>query len=136
MLLTIYFDGQFWAGLIECREEGRTSAIRHVFGPEPTDPQVWAFIQRDLPALLHRMTTSVASGPPRPRPANPKRLARQAAKALAAPAVSSVAQEALKAQQAAHKKVRRERSKQQREAQAEARYLQARQKAKQRHRGK
>lgn len=136
VFLTVYFDGQFWAGLVERHEGGRVSAIRHVFGPEPTDPQVWDFIQYTLPALTGRMGASVDGPPPRPRPANPKRLARQAAQAMAAPAVSSVAHDALQAQLAARRKARRAQGKQQREERARARHEQARRKAKARHRGK
>lgn len=37
---TIYFDGQFWCALIERCEGGRTYAGRHVFGSEPSNPEI------------------------------------------------------------------------------------------------
>ena len=50
VFLTIYFDGQFWIGLIECVDDACLSAsrlqaprlrvARHIFGSEPSDSEV------------------------------------------------------------------------------------------------
>lgn len=39
-ITTIYFDGQFWCALIERCEDGKTYAGRHVFGAEPSNPEI------------------------------------------------------------------------------------------------
>lgn len=52
MKLTIYFDGSFWCGLVEVEDNGHYQAIRHVFGPEPKDADVWEFVTKRLPHLL------------------------------------------------------------------------------------
>ena len=49
MKLTIYFDGSFWCGLVEVEDNGHYQAIRHVFGPEPKDADVWEFVTKCLP---------------------------------------------------------------------------------------
>ena len=42
--LTICFDDPFWVALVETEENGQYRVARHVFGPEPTDPQIEEFI--------------------------------------------------------------------------------------------
>lgn len=32
MKLTVYYDGQFWVGVIEVVNDGKLRAIRHLFG--------------------------------------------------------------------------------------------------------
>lgn len=39
-ITTIYFDGQFWCALIERCKDGKTYAGRHVFGAEPSNPEI------------------------------------------------------------------------------------------------
>lgn len=41
---TVYFDGQFWVGMVERMEEGGLSAARVVFGAEPSDEEVFRFV--------------------------------------------------------------------------------------------
>lgn len=43
MKLTVYYDGQFWIGVIEVVIEGKLRAVRHLFGKEPKDSEVFAF---------------------------------------------------------------------------------------------
>lgn len=35
--LTVYYDGQFWVGLVKHAEDGRFSIVRIVFGKEQTE---------------------------------------------------------------------------------------------------
>lgn len=39
--LTVYFDGAHWKALYELRYDGLLSIAEHVFGAEPTDPELW-----------------------------------------------------------------------------------------------
>ena len=43
-ITTIYFDGQFWRALIERCEDGKTYAGRHVFGAEPSNPEILSWM--------------------------------------------------------------------------------------------
>lgn len=40
MILTVYYDGQFWVGVIEIQENGRLKAYHYVFGTEPSDTEL------------------------------------------------------------------------------------------------
>ena len=48
MYLTVYFDGQFWIGLVECADADRLQVARHIFGAEPSDNEVLEFVLSDL----------------------------------------------------------------------------------------
>lgn len=85
MKLAVYFDGQFWVGVVEEEIHQSLRVARHIFGAEPKDTEVLAFVNRHLPGLLDlstedlvqpsagRIATSVVAK------INPKRRARQAA---------------------------------------------------------
>ena len=42
--LTVYHDGQFWVGLAEHVEGGRSGVTRFVFGAEPSDEEILRFV--------------------------------------------------------------------------------------------
>lgn len=67
MKLTIYFDGSFWCGLVEAEFDGHYQAIRYVFGPEPKDADIFAFIATRLPHLLEQSGTVSAKKRPEKR---------------------------------------------------------------------
>ncbi|WP_431811012.1 DUF2992 family protein [Lysinibacillus sp. FW12] len=48
MKLTIYYDGQFYIGLIENISENKYKAYRYVFGNEPKDHEVLDFVNKNL----------------------------------------------------------------------------------------
>ena len=149
---TLYFDGRFWVGVLECRERHHggdvngqaitVRAARHVFGAEPSDVELYDFLLTHGGALIDR----AAASPPVPasRPvgssstprANPKRAARQAAKEAARARPSTAAQAALAAAReetatrASHDRSRRRRQ------QADEDWARRRQRAKRRHRGR
>ena len=54
MKLTVYYDGQFWVGVIEVVNDGKLRAIRHLFGQEPKDSEIMHFVNNQLlPTLSH-----------------------------------------------------------------------------------
>ena len=98
--LTVYHDGQFWVGLAEHVEDGRYGVARIVFGAEPSDEEILRFVASEWEKLsFFGDDPAEASKPAK----NPKRRAREAAKALKRPAVSTKAQQALAAQREAMK---------------------------------
>ncbi len=130
--LTVYHDGQFWVGLAEHVEDGRYGVARIVFGAEPSDEEILKFVVGKWEKF------SFFDGKPaeaRKPIKNPKRRAREAAKTLKQPAMSTKAQQALAArrealkQESAHARSRR------RAEEADARYEQRKLKRKQKHRG-
>ena len=79
--LTILHDGQFWVGICERRDGALYGACRFVFGPEPADEDVLAFVRDQWGRLDFRMRAEGVA-PSR----NPKRAQREARKAHEGPA--------------------------------------------------
>ena len=71
--LTILHDGQFWVGICERRDGALYGACRFVFGPEPADEDVLAFVRDQWGRLDFRMRAEGVA-PSR----NPKRAQREA----------------------------------------------------------
>ena len=74
--LTVLFEPPFWVGVFERESGGRYEACRVVFGAEPRDFEVYAYVLD----RYHRLTFSPAlpAGRGEDRPVSPKRLQRQA----------------------------------------------------------
>lgn len=110
-IFTVYFDGQFWVGVLEIHGAGQVQAARHVFGSEPTGPELYEFGLREFGALLDAAESCIpAPASSRPR-VNPKRIARLVARERAAPVVSTAAQNAMRLSIEARAKERRDREK-------------------------
>ena len=149
---TLYFDGRFWVGVLECRERHHggdvngqaitVRAARHVFGAEPSDVELYDFLLTHGGALIDRAAACPpvpaskpvnSSSAPRP---NPKRAARQAAKEAARVRPSTAAQAALAtAREESSARGARNRSRRRRQEADEA-WARRRERAKRRHRGR
>lgn len=130
--LTVYHDGQFWVGLAEHVEGGRYGVARIVFGAEPSDEEILRFVTSEWEKLSFFGHDSTEASKPAK---NPKRRAREAAKALKQPAMSTKAQQALAAQREAMKQESAHARSRRRAEEADARYEQRKLKRKQKHRG-
>ena len=130
--LTVYQDGQFWVGLAEHVGGGRYGVARIVFGAEPSDEEILRFVTSEWEKLSFFGDKATETSKPAK---NPKRRAREAAKALKRPAVSTKAQQALAAQREAMKRESAQARSQRRADEAEARFEQRKLKRKQKHRG-
>lgn len=136
MILTIYFDGQFWVGVAEEETPVGFRACRHVFGGEPSDTEVFEFVNRRLPALFERSRPVAAAGVVTAlRPSSPKRASREAARAVHERGASTRAQQVLRAEYESRKSERRVDAREARDARADAIRAIAREKAKAKHRG-
>lgn len=77
MKLTIYYDGQYWVGVIEETEGSKVKACRHIFGSEPKYGEVLEFVLKTMIKLLEKTTQYVETGKfPIERRISPKRLSR------------------------------------------------------------
>lgn len=132
--LTLYHDGQFWVGLCEISGKDGYAVCRIVFGAEPSDEEIAAFVCERW-ANLPFSKPAADSALSKPLAGNPKRRQREAAKELSAPATSTKAQAALSAQREDMKAESRAASKERREAEAERRFELHREKQKRRHHG-
>lgn len=129
--LVVCFDGQFWVGIVERVEGGRLSACRVVFGAEPSDEEVFAFVLGEWARLplsepvaceTHEMAR------------NPKRRQREAAREARRAKPSTKAQLALAEQRDAMAQKSAEHRRELREEERR-RFEQRQQKAKRKRRG-
>ncbi len=132
--LTVYFEDPFWVGVYERVCDGRLEAAKITFGPEPKDYEVYAFLEQNWHKL--RFSPPVAHlGTATPHH-NPKRLQRSIQAQLRKPSGSTKSQQALQLQREAGKLQRKERSRQEKEAEKVRCYAQRQEKHKEKHRGR
>ena len=131
--LVVFFEEPFYVGVIERVCGGELTACRHVFGAEPRDAEVLAFIL----AEYGRMKFSPAvEAPCRERAVNPKRAKRDADRRLAGEGIGTRSQRALSAGREAMKAERTGQRHEAREAQRERRFELRQQKRKEKKRGR
>ena len=130
--LTVYYEDPFWVGVFERTDEGKYSVCKVTFGAEPTDAELWEFVQRHYTKL----TFSPAEDADVRQPAdNPKRRQRSARKLLSAAGVGTKAQQALQKQREEQKTERKEKSRELRETEMQRRFALRQQKKKEKRRG-
>ncbi|MGG5317993.1 YjdF family protein [Enterococcus sp. AZ072] len=134
MKLTIYFDGSFWCGLIET-DENCYQAIRHVFGPEPKDNEVFDFVCQQLPKLLNQPAVSTTKSSKQTKKLSPKRMQRLINREKRQPVLSTKAQLAMQEMREELKSARRSKTKAQKEQLAQERFQQRQEKKRQKKRG-
>ncbi len=134
--LTVYFDGQYWVGVVEDITDDGLKACRYVFGAEPSNQEVGAFVKERMLALLRETSQTVELQDLVVRRVNPKRLARQVASEVQGAGVSTYAQEVLKKELESRKVENKTASRNFKKVEKERKRLLARQKAKKKHRGR
>lgn len=131
--LLVFFEDPFWVGIVERREGGSLRAARVVFGAEPSDREVYAWVLECFYSL--RFSPPVKDGLHRAMAQNPKRRQRQAAKAVGR-SVGTRSQQALQAAREENAAQHGARAASQREAKARRRFDLRREKKKAKHRGR
>lgn len=131
--LTLYYDGQFWVGIVEHSEDGMFGVARIVFGAEPSDEEILRFVvdrweKLDFFGDGESEPTKLAK--------NPKRRMRNAAKALRKPALSTKVQQALSEQHEAMKSNLTSEQRRKQQDAKQAKYALRVKKRKQKHRGR
>ena len=131
--LTVLFDPPFWIGLFEREHGGLYEVCRVVFGPEPRDNEVYAYIlsRYDCLEFSPALRTEISLD----REINPKRARRQARKQTQAAAIGTKAQQALQLQREQMKTARHTRTREEREEEENRRYQLRQEKRKEKHRG-
>ena len=131
--LTVYFDDPFWVGVFERDDETGFRVSRVVFGSEPTDAELYEYIQREYKSIdfgkpLKNQVKIV-------RKKNFKRMQREVRKEVYEEGVGTKAQQAMKLNQELNKKERQVISREQREAEQALKYKLRQDKKKEKHRG-
>ena len=131
---TVLFQPPFWVGIAERWGAEGYSAARVVFGPEPTDAQIYQWLEREW----HRLNFSPAAEGERPAAErkNPKRTQREAQAATRDRGVSTRAQEALSRQREQEGLLRQTQSRQARQEETERKYLLRQEKKRAKKRGR
>ena len=130
--LTVYFDEPFWVGVFEESDGKKLSVCRVVFGAEPTDAEIFAFILRHF---NHLRFSSPVKTEIKQKADNPKRRQRNAHKQLEKSGVGTKSQQALQKQYEENKLERKQRSREQKEAEKQRLFELKQQKRKEKHRG-
>lgn len=137
MYLTVYFNGQFWCGLIEIPSRQASSSVYHyIFGPEPKTAEIFVFIYTILPQLI--ATTKDQDAPATLSPKkriSPKRMQRMLNRQKKQPAVSTKSQLVLQQQYLEKKVQTKKQRKEQKQQQKQQRFEQKQQKKYAKHRG-
>lgn len=133
--LTVLFEDPFYVALYERTENGMTQVCRVVFGKEPSDAEVYAYFLENWPRLkfsppvpadLHALETHK----------NPKRIQREINRRLTQTGIGTKSQQALKLQQEQAKTQRKQNRKLRLADEAGRRFIQRKEKKKQKHRGR
>lgn len=131
--LIVFFEEPFYVGVFERVHEGHLTACRHVFGAEPRDAEVLAFILREYD---HQKFSPAVEAEVHERAYSPKRAKRDAGRRLESDGIGTRSQRALSMGREAAKAERTERSREQREAQRERLFELKQQKRKEKRRGR
>ena len=132
--LTILFDSQFYVGLIELEDGERLYTARYVFGAEPSDQEVLAFVQRDFLSLRATMQFGVEIEKVASQCINFKRMQREVRRTVNQQQIGAKSQEAMRLAIEAGKQERHVETRRERENLHIHKREIARQKAKARHR--
>ena len=130
---TVFFEDPFGVGICERSSGGTYSCAKVTFGAEPSEAEVWAFVLERYGALIFSVPTTCETKPQ--GCANPKRMQRQAARAVTATGVGTKAQQALKSQYEAGKQAQKECSRAERLASEQRKFQLRQDKKKAKHRG-
>jgi hypothetical protein len=108
---TIVFEESFWVGYYERRENGYIAVARHIFGPEPTGPQLAEIMCRDF--IRQLIFSPQVPDTRKKTTGNPKRMQRQInaqrKKEAGISKAKDIVKEAIKQSHSARKKRRRHR---------------------------
>ena len=132
--LTVFFEPPFWTGLIERETGDRYEVCRVIFGAEPSDAEVYAYVLDRYGSLKFSPALEVERQPE--RTINPKRAQRMAQKQHQPIGIGTKAQQALQLQREQSKMKRRICSREIRQAEEERQYHLRQAKRKEKHRGR
>lgn len=129
--MTVFFDEPFWVAVFEREDEQGYCAARHVFGAEPGDAEIHAFLLNGYQQL--RFSTPYSRAAPEPAAHNYKRRQRDNRRSQNS---GTAAQRALKAQQEARQAERGVHRRAEKSAAEQLKFEQRQQRRKEKHRGR
>jgi len=134
--LFICFEEPFWIALVFVTERRGTKLFRHVFGAEPTDPEVEAFVRERLAPLVAGDPAGFMVRAPEPLPSTRAARLRLVEETVSGDALTPDVREALARGRVTSLARRRAIARDERREAAERRRAIARDQARERHRGR
>jgi hypothetical protein len=131
--LTVFFEDPFWVGVFEREDESGYCVSRVVFGSEPTDVELYEYIQREYAHLI--FSRPIKEHIRIVRKKNFKRIQREVRKEAYEDGIGTKAQQAMKLQMELNKKEHQTVSRERREEEKSLRFQVKQEKKKQKHRG-
>ncbi len=133
---TIFFEKRLWIGLFERTDREGYALARHIFGAEPTDPEVYEFVLKHYHELNFGELKDVQIQVKR---MNPKRVQREVRREMeqikATSRPSTLAQDYIREELEKKKKEKKHTSSAEKQANQDKQFLLKQQKRKEKHRG-
>jgi hypothetical protein len=133
---TIFFEKRFWIGTFERTDKQGYAVARHIFGGEPTDPEIYEFVLKHYQELNFGTPKEFALEIKR---MNPKRLQREVRREMEKMKESSnpstFAQDYMREELEKKKKEKKHQSSAEKMARKEKQFILKQEKKKEKHRG-
>ena len=131
--LTGLFENPFWIGVFEDEFGKNYEVARVVFGPEPTDVQLYEFILKNYLSLPFGKST--LDKPSTQKEISYKRMQRKIKKEQSKETIGTKAQNAIKLQYESHKTEKKKEAKLRKEQEEQLKFALRQQKKKEKHKG-
>lgn len=131
--LIVLFEEPFWIGIFEQTKNEKLSVAKVTFGSEPRDCEIMEYILKYYNSLQF---SPAVENVVKEAKKNPKRIQRDVKRQLKSVGVGTKSQQALKLQQEQNKQERKEKSREQKMAEAGRMFELKQQKKKAKHRGR
>jgi len=131
--LTVYFEDPYWIGIFEREDETGYRVSRIVFGSEPTDAELYEYIQQNYSRL--DFSKPLKNQVKIERKKNFKRMQREVRKEVYEVGVGTKAQQAMKLQVELNKKERQVNSRERQRKEEAVKFKMRQEKKKEKHKG-
>ena len=137
IIATVSLDGALWVALFERSDGDKKAVARHIFGKEPSDPELYEFILGYFSDLKFSVPHDFKLIIRRKNPQRVQREVRREMEKLKKTGMpkESFAQEVLRKELEERKQIRKATSKADKEARADEKFAQRQEKRKEKHRG-
>lgn len=136
MQLTVFFDGQFWIGIIEYTTDDTYQACRYIFGSEPNTSRIIEFVNTEMMIVCCNSGDVYDNQDYIYKKCNPKRMKRLVAKELNKRSISTKAQQTISKNRELNKIEKKNTYRSKREERKEDIRLKKRQKNKEKRKGR
>ena len=132
---TVFFENPFWVGVFECESDAGYEVCKIIFGAEPKDYEVYAFVTARWNRVKMRVQPQTEAMRKHTGSMNPKRAQREIKKQLAQTGAGTKAQQALARAREQMKTESKSITREQAEAEKQRKFEQKQKKKKEKHKG-